>query len=466
MSESQAGAAVTAALFLDFDNVYSSLRTVNAAAAEAFARDPTRWLEWFQDGGHESYDEEDTDEAIARPRRVVVRRCYLNPAVYSSRRAAFVRSGFSVIDCPSLTAQGKSSADIYMVMDIMDSLHHKTFFEEFIILTSDADFTPVLLRLREHVRTTTIIGNATAAAALKAACDYVVPQDTFIEQALGLGEVTVKPAGIGEQPVLVPAPRLFPAPPAPAPRAPAAAATDFTALKQRIAAYLREAVAGAERPLLLASLGVSIPKTLGSGVKTSNWCGCGSLTDLITELAKPGAYTFVENGPRSYIYDPARQAPLRQMSHHEFEADLADLSPELREFIERTNKSVGLPRLRPADYQFVAQTILAELRAGFTGIFALSAQVRDQCQRAGRNVSRTSINFILTGLSDAGFPFAHPPAEWPDVARTFRDNALTLCRNAQVTLTEEEVKLLDAWLTGAAPGEPKPAAEVAAPPPG
>ena len=82
---------------------------------------------------------------------------------------------------------------------------------------------------------------------------------------------------------------------------------DLSALKQRVTAYLRDAVARAERPLLLASLGVSIPKTVGHGVKTSNWCGCGSLTDLVTALAKQGDYTFVENGPRSYIYDPARR---------------------------------------------------------------------------------------------------------------------------------------------------------------
>jgi uncharacterized LabA/DUF88 family protein len=53
-----------------------------------------------------------------------------------------------VVDCPPLTQRGKTSADVYMVMDVLDALEHKTEFDEFIILSSDADFTPVLLRLR------------------------------------------------------------------------------------------------------------------------------------------------------------------------------------------------------------------------------------------------------------------------------------------------------------------------------
>jgi uncharacterized LabA/DUF88 family protein len=52
-----------------------------------------------------------------------------------------------VIDCPPLTSQNKNGADIRMVMDILDALNHQTRFNEFILLSSDADFTPLLTRL-------------------------------------------------------------------------------------------------------------------------------------------------------------------------------------------------------------------------------------------------------------------------------------------------------------------------------
>jgi hypothetical protein len=73
-----------------------------------------------------------------------------------------------------------------MAVDILDAIAHPTGFEEFIILASDADFTPVLLRLRQHDRRTTLVNDRLMAGALRAACDVVVPQDRFMAEALGM----------------------------------------------------------------------------------------------------------------------------------------------------------------------------------------------------------------------------------------------------------------------------------------
>lgn len=53
MSDQVLGVIKTA-LFMDFDNVYSSLLNVSVNAANKFARDPNQWLTWLQDGGHEA----------------------------------------------------------------------------------------------------------------------------------------------------------------------------------------------------------------------------------------------------------------------------------------------------------------------------------------------------------------------------------------------------------------------------
>ena len=98
-----------------------------------------------------------------------------------------MRAGFETVDCPALTSQNKNSADIYMALDIIDLLDHRVHIDEFIVLSADADFTPVLHRLRLHDRIATVYANLVTAAAYKNASSGLIDQDRFIAEALGLG---------------------------------------------------------------------------------------------------------------------------------------------------------------------------------------------------------------------------------------------------------------------------------------
>jgi len=80
------------------------------------------------------------------------------------------------------------------VMDILDALHHETRFDEFILLSGDADFTPVLLRLSKHDRRTAVLAIGPASAAYKAACDLLIDEDSFFEEAIGGGGEDAKGA--------------------------------------------------------------------------------------------------------------------------------------------------------------------------------------------------------------------------------------------------------------------------------
>lgn len=177
-----AQAPLRSALYVDFDNIYLGLKDLDPAAAEQFATDPARWIDWLEQGmpSHEGH------RAQSPPRTLLLRHCYLNPRSFYRYRPYFTRTAFSVIDCPPLTTKGKNSSDIHMVMDILDTLDRYAHFEEFVILSGDADFTPVLLRLRAHARRTVILSPGQAAEAYKAACDQLVGEDTFIEDALGM----------------------------------------------------------------------------------------------------------------------------------------------------------------------------------------------------------------------------------------------------------------------------------------
>jgi uncharacterized LabA/DUF88 family protein len=172
---------IRTALFVDFDNIYIRLEEQDAEVAAQFACNPDRWLAWL---------EELLPDPVLDPssfqRRILIRRCYLNPQSFSSYRPYFIRSAFEVIDCPPLTTRGKTSTDIHLVMDVLDALNHTVHFDEFIILSGDADFTPLLLRLRMHDRFTTILSAGYVSPAYKASCDYIIPTEKFIREALGI----------------------------------------------------------------------------------------------------------------------------------------------------------------------------------------------------------------------------------------------------------------------------------------
>lgn len=127
---------VFSALYVDFDNIYTRFLEIDPEAARAFGSVPYRWVRWIENHALRIL----YGEGVRR--RILKRMCYLNPQRYQEYRNPFIRSAFQVVDCPPLTTRGKTSTDIHLVMDCMDDLSHSTHFDEFIILSGDADFDP------------------------------------------------------------------------------------------------------------------------------------------------------------------------------------------------------------------------------------------------------------------------------------------------------------------------------------
>ena len=178
---------IRTALFVDFDNIYIGLNNLDTQAAESFASNPAGWLQWIECGMPSVLDA--CQDLPKGERSVLIRNCYLNPRTFYRFRPYFTRSAFTIVDCPPLTEKGKTSSDIRMVMDVLDTLKHETRFDEYIVLSGDADFTPVLQRLRAHDRRTTVLAVGPASEAYKSACDYLISVDSFIEFALGVSGV-------------------------------------------------------------------------------------------------------------------------------------------------------------------------------------------------------------------------------------------------------------------------------------
>jgi NYN domain len=184
-------APLLTALFIDYDNIYQALKRANDDAAARFSKDAVSWLKAIEQGTLISPTHGGRDTV---KRRLVMNRCYGNPVPqkngrdnltdsnsFAFVRHYFLRAGFEVIDCPPLTARLKNSSDIRMVMDVRDFLTHETYFDEFIIMSGDADFTPVLHRLRAHARRTVIFANENTSTPYKAISDGEIRAVDLVE---------------------------------------------------------------------------------------------------------------------------------------------------------------------------------------------------------------------------------------------------------------------------------------------
>jgi uncharacterized LabA/DUF88 family protein len=172
---------VRSALFVDFDNIYITLSEEDEDIAKEFATKPSKWITWLEKNLPIPYQNQQITS-----RRILVRKCYLNPQAFSSFRPYFITSAFEVVDCPPLTSRGKTSTDIHMVLDILDAMEYRMHIDEFIILSGDADFTPLVIKLRRNDRRSVMFAAGFVSPAYEAACDYIIPRDTFLKYAIGI----------------------------------------------------------------------------------------------------------------------------------------------------------------------------------------------------------------------------------------------------------------------------------------
>lgn len=296
------------ALFVDFDNIYIELLGIDRRAAKCFAESPSSWTQWLLDNSPASQSE------APEKRRFLIRSCYLTPQQFARFRPNFTRAGFQVIDCPPLTASNKNGADIRMVIDILDTLHHQTCFDEFIILSGDSDFTPLLHRLREFDRRTVVLTVGQGAAAYRNAADHVIMgSEEFLDALMEGHEV------------------LQASPPPPTFGIPRPAADPVEVMAQRLAKIAGERGA----PIYIGEL----PKLIFTGLhdKTQSWFGFGSLYNLSQHLVRlAGGLKIVTDkhgsSVNSYVVlsgdsDATLDAPLDQSAVSSYVAERVQTSP-------------------------------------------------------------------------------------------------------------------------------------------
>jgi len=503
------------AIFVDFDNIYIGLRQLDPLVAEEFATNPSRWLQWIERMEHGA----DFETSAPAARRILMRHCYLNPRAFGRYRTDFSRAGFRVIECPSMTRQGKSSTDIQLVIDVLDTLGHATHFDEFILLSADADFTPLLQRLRVHDRQTVVVSVGPASPAYRNAADILVPEDEFVSVALG-GLRAPLSALAG-------------------PSDPDAEST-LDDMARALVEALREE--GNLSPAHLPRIYVRFDAFRDS----TDWLGHWSLRSLtealvarlpeslrIDEAGQQWVVALVPPGEASrrlefpstdhdnlraamlqavvdFVRSSPMPVPMATAAHHviavfgkrvnasewagagSFKALLARspqtglqvvqlsptrwivLDPERHEIPESTeivgsdtlaarlarriSRTTGVPALSTEQYRVLFAALHELLREAPFDLTETSKALRDRLVEWGSPVSRTSLSFVLRGLCFAGFDLRAPDtfADPQALARAFRTQIATLCDEAELALSPEEEEIVDAWLCPP-PDAPDPA---------
>ncbi len=293
MKREQNSGSFLSAVFVDYDNIYMSLKRKSDEAAKRFAKDASLWIKAIETGSLITPTNGPGTEGY---RRIVMNRCYGNPVPRRNQsdnstdmssfpfvRHNFLRAGFEIVDCPPLTAQLKNSSDIRMVMDVRDYLTHATYFDEFVILSGDADFTPVLHRLRAHARRTVIFANDNTAAPYTAICDGEIRESDLIalllEGRIG-SEIPVAEISKGEP-------------------------LNIEAIRRDIIADVTAAVRSAQSPVPLEVLAdravrmIGHEKTIGT-----QWAGAGGFRELLAKELPDGLRLSGE--PPYVVIDSAR----------------------------------------------------------------------------------------------------------------------------------------------------------------
>ena len=439
---------IYSALYVDFDNIYTRLAEQDPALARTFATNPQRWMRWLE--GHAlrmMYGD-------GVRRRILKRCCYLNPIRYHEFRPFFIRAAFQVVDCPPLTNYGKTSADIHLVMDCMDALAHVTRFDEIIILSGDADFTPLLLRIQEHARRSLVLSVGYTSPAYAAACSWRIREDWFVAQALeeprleeGEREERVAEARQPEQRENRPAEA-----PRPAPAGDSAEASqrrekngsmNLTVFKRvRLVESIKQLVAESSVPVPLPSVAQVLQREQEA---TSDWFGAGTLRDLLETLD----LTPIEFSPagQGFVYDPQRHdRPEESGQRDDFRLRL----PALYDFALKVHRLTDVPLLKPEHYSALLGMLVDEVKSHGLSRAETVRTIEDRCEDEGLPISAAQIGFVVEAVNRGGLSLSSgKPDAGLDVKKAraaFMQRVVELCKLSQLALDAGELGLIQEWL--------------------
>lgn len=117
---------------------------------------------------------------LAEKGRVVVKRAYADWSRYREAKIDLQNAGLELIEMPSAREGAKNRADIKLAVDAMELAYSREHVDNFVIVSGDSDFTPLVGKLRELNKRVVGMGNRESSSELLIAnCDEFIFYDSI-----------------------------------------------------------------------------------------------------------------------------------------------------------------------------------------------------------------------------------------------------------------------------------------------
>ncbi len=443
MGQLQSNDEIYSVLYVDFDNMYNRLLEQDAGLAKIFATSPHKWMRWIDAHAIRMM----YGDGIRR--RILKRICYMNSSRYAEFKPFFVRSAFVVNNCLPSINQDKTNVDILLTMQCLDDLKHTTRYDEFIILSADADFTPLIFRINEYARRSIVLSVGHISPAYASACSWRIREDWFITQALeearededgqerydsaSKGHERIEPRGRRHTDLTS---REIPSTPN------KLGATNISVYQRmKLVEAIKQLAAESAAPVPLPSIAQVIQADLEGA---SDWFGAGTLRELIESLdIAPLKFSPIGQG---FIYSPDKH---KKPELYDVKGDFRQTNPELFNFAYSVHSFAAVPLLKPEHYVNLIDIIVSEINSdGY--LDDTIKNIQEICQEDSLPISIQHIEFIVNAIKEGGVDVqkCSRPITSESLHAALLKRITTLCKSANIKFGSVEQKWLQAWLGG------------------
>ena len=130
-------------------------------------------------------------ERLLEKGKIIVKRAYADWRRFEDYQRGFHEHAIELIEIPSRSISGKNSADIRMVVEVMDLSFQKGHVDTFVIMSGDSDFSPLVSKLKENDKYVIGLGvkNSTSDL-LRDNCDEFIYYEDIVRETERTARVT------------------------------------------------------------------------------------------------------------------------------------------------------------------------------------------------------------------------------------------------------------------------------------
>ena len=233
--------------------------------------------------------------------KIIVKRAYADWVKCAPQRHQLLANQVEMIELPS-ASKGKNSVDIRLVVDAMELVFTKPYIDCFVIASADADYLPLLSRLREYNKRTIVVSDqANTHRYMQTHCDEFVNGDVYLAPGRKANKITTSPR-TESQKLAQPKTTLSKTSPA---KAQVPTSDQLHAIQTLLTMAWQ--TDGFDQPFNLSRLGAQL-KRLNSGLDWKE-CGFKSLKALVAQMVTTGFLRIeLTNGSDERIFFVTRES--------------------------------------------------------------------------------------------------------------------------------------------------------------